>query len=132
MKSILRFLFAVTLGVLYGLFFAQKTGKKLRSDLKKSTQPCHDLFHELKSVDMEALGFVKDWAHNSDDVQKMVTVGKEQLNTVVQKANDVGGEAKQKALHALEELSKNAHEAAKELKTKATEKGKNILKKVKE
>jgi gas vesicle protein len=122
MKSILRFLFAVTLGVLYGLFFAQKTGEKLRTDLKKSTHPCQDLFNELKSVDMEALGFVKDWAHNSDDIQKMVTVGKEQLNTVVKKANDVGGEAKQKALHALEELSKNAHEAAKELKEKATKK----------
>ena len=81
---------------------------------------------------MEALDVVKDWAQNSEDVQKIVTTTKGQFKALSIKANERSGEAKESALKALEELALSAQEAAKDLRTQAKNKGKDLVKKIKE
>lgn len=129
MKHVLRFLFAMTIGVFYGLFFAQKSGKKLRSELAKSDTPYQKLFQELKAVDIEAYEYVRDWAHHSDDIQHVLDYGKDHFDHVVEKVNTLSGEAKEQAQKALEDFSKKAQEAAKKINAKAVQKGKEFLKK---
>ena len=61
MKKVLGFLFSASLGALYGIFFAQKSGTELRKNLKKSKSPTKDLMKELKEVAYESAKRQKRW-----------------------------------------------------------------------
>lgn len=60
MKKLLSLLFGLSAGYVAGIFFAQKSGKELRKELKKSKTPLEDLFNELKKADKEFLDFSKE------------------------------------------------------------------------
>ena len=128
MKGFIKFLFAATIGALYGMLFAQKPGKKLRSDLKKSDNPWKTLFEEGKKVDLEARDFVMDWAENSKELQTVIDSGKKQFDNFVEGAKELSEEGKELAQEKLNKLSKNAKQAADELKEKATKKIKTVRK----
>lgn len=128
MKGFIKFLFAATVGALYGMLFAQKPGKKLRQDLKKSDNPWKTLFEEGKKVDLEARGFVTNWAENSKELQEVLSTGKEQFDDFVEGAKELTEEGKELAQEKLNELSENAKQAADNLKKEASEKFKNVRK----
>jgi len=123
MKGFFRFLFSITIGLAYGLFFAQKSGKNLRTELKKSKSPATDFLKELKSVDKEALDSFSNWAKNSEELQKVLESGKEQFDAFVEKVKELGTEAVGVAEKELEEMSVNAKKAAITLKKQAIKKG---------
>ncbi len=128
MKGLLRFLFSITIGLVYGLFFAQKPGKNLRTELKKSKSPATDLFKELKSVDKEALSSFSDWAKDSEELQKVLESGKEQFDVFVDKVKELGKDAAEVAGKELEEMSVNVKKAAVKLKSQAVKEGTKVKK----
>lgn len=129
--KIIRFILTISAGALYGILFAQKPGKKLREELKKSKEPMKTLFKECKDVDMEALKTFSQWAKESKDVQKLMAVGHSQFKEFVKRAKDLGKDGKTVARKKLEELSQEAATAAEELRDIADEKRKDIKKKIK-
>ncbi len=130
--KLLRFLFTVTLGAIYGLMFAQRPGKKLREDLKKSDEPLKTLFKECRKADTEALETISQWAKESEDLQNLIKAGKSQFTDFVSGAKQLGKEGRERARNKLEELAANAHEAAEELKEKAVDKALDAKDKAKE
>lgn len=132
MKGILKFFFAVTFGAIYGLLFAQKPGKKLRSELKKSKEPLKILFEEGKKIEKEAREVFMDWAENCDELQQILATGKTQFTSFVEQGKKMTEDGKEKAIKKLEELSENAKKSAKELKKTVEEKTNDLQKEVKE
>lgn len=131
MKGLFKFLFAATFGAMYGLLFAQKSGKKLRADLKKSENPFKTLLEEGRKIEKESREVFMDWAENCEELQQLLATGKTQFNSFVDQAKDLSTEGKEKAQKKLEELSANAKKAADELKKAATKKVESIKKEVK-
>ena len=122
MKKLIKFLLSISIGVLYGLFFAQRSGKQLRRKLATSKNPMMDLFQELKSVDMEMLGMVKEWAQNSEDLRRVMDSGKEQFDALVKGVKELGDDATDMAQKELKKLEKYAKDAADELGKTAAKK----------
>lgn len=113
--QVLRFFIVLTVGVLYGLLFAQKTGKKLRKDLSNAENPYKKLFEELKAVDKEAFDYVKNQAKESESIQKVIEDGRKQFDGFTQKASELGEDAQKQAKKALEDLAQYAKESAQKL-----------------
>ncbi len=126
--KLIRFLFAATIGMVYGLMFAQRPGKDLRKELKKSKEPYKILFNECKEADLEALDEVTHWAKESEDLQRLLKTGQVQFDDFVQGAKRLSSEGREIATKKLEELSKEAQSAAKELKKTAIKKGSTLKK----
>ncbi len=134
MKGFFKFLFSATIGLVYGLLFAQKPGKKLREDLKKSKTPGKDVLNELRKMDKEARGTVATWAKNSDKLQKALKGGKKQLDAFVEKAKDMAEMAEKKAgefqKEAMKKTRQFTNELEKKVKTAVTKpKAKKVTKK---
>ncbi len=121
----------VSIGAAYGMMFAKKSGKKFREELQKSKEPVKTFFHEFKEVDLEAIDTVSQWAKDSEDVQKLLEIGKTQFDEFVKRAKHLGKGGKEVARKKLEELSREAHEAAEELKDSAIKKGTGLKKELK-
>ncbi len=132
MKGFIKFLFAATIGALYGMLFAQKPGKKLREDLKASKNPLKTLFEEGKKIDYEARDFFLDWVENSKEVQNILSIGKKQLDDFVEGAKDLSDDGKKMAQEKLNELAENAKKAADNLKKEASKKIKTVRKQASE
>ena len=66
MRGVFKFLFSVTIGALWGMFFAQKPGKKLRSEIKKSNEPGKLIFRELQAMTKDSSEEVKHFVKNSE------------------------------------------------------------------
>jgi len=49
-----KFIFGIWLGALFGIFFAQNSGKKLREKLRKSKSPTGDFLREIFNCKKEA------------------------------------------------------------------------------
>ena len=124
--KLFKTVFALGAGVLGGLLFAQKPGKKLRSELSKSEKPLETLLAELKKVGTE----VSDLAKNSEDLQKVLQSGKSQFESFVQAVGELGDEASESARAELENLSQNAKKAADDLKKTASKKAESAKKSV--
>ncbi len=122
MKHLFKFLFSASLGAMYGLFFAQKSGKKLRDDLKKSKTPGKKLLNELKEVASESGKEASDWAENSEELQKLLNEARTYFDSLVEKSKDVSTAATGRVEDEFLELSEKAAEAAKRLKKSATQK----------
>jgi gas vesicle protein len=122
MRGFLKFLFSATIGVLYGMLFAQKPGKKLRDELKKSEDPAMLLIKELQGMAKDSGSEIKEFVKNSEELQKVMQSGKNQFEDFVKAAKNLGDDAKIKAKEQLEEVAKNAKKAAEDLKTKTKEK----------
>ncbi|MCF7812321.1 hypothetical protein K9M59_01835 [Candidatus Gracilibacteria bacterium] len=129
MKGFLKFLASATVGLFYGLLFAQKPGKKLRSELQKSDNPAKILFHELKNVDIDARDSFVKWAKNSEELQEVIQSGREQFDSLVKAVKSLGDEAVEAAEKELEKVSENAQKAAKELRQEMQKKGAAFKKK---
>ncbi len=132
MKGLLKFLFAATFGALYGLLFAQKSGKKLRSDLRKSENPFKILLEEGKKMEKESREVFMDWADNCDELQQLLITGKTQFNNFVDQAKHLSEEGKGKAQKKLEELSENVKSAISELRKTSIGKVESVKKDTKE
>lgn len=132
MRGFLKFFFAATFGAIYGLLFAQKPGKKLRSELKKAENPLKILLEEGKKTEKEARNIFMNWAENCDELQQILSTGKTQFNNFVEQGKKLTEEGKEKAIKKLEELSENAKKSAKELKKTFEEKGKDLQEEVKD
>ena len=115
-------MFSVSLGAIYGLFFAQKSGKRLRADLKKSKTPGKKLLDELKEVASESGKEAADWAENSEELQKLLNEARTYFDTLVEKSKDVSTVTAECVEEEFLELSEKAVAAAKGLKKSATEK----------
>ncbi len=122
MKGLVKIIFGMTLGAVYGMLFAQKPGKKLRTELSKSDNPLKLLFKEGMKMDLEARDTVVDWAKNSEDLKKVIDSGKTQFDAVVKNAKAMGEDAQKSAQKKLEEVAKNAQKAAADLRKCAGEK----------
>ena len=117
-----KFLFSVSLGALYGLFFAQKSGKKFREDLKKSKAPGKKFLDELKDVAVESGKETADWAENSEEVQKLLKESRVYFDTLVEKSKDMSSDAAGRVEEQFLELSERAAIAAKKVKASAAKK----------
>jgi len=116
MKRLFGFLFSVSLGALYGVFFAQKSGKKLRSDLSKSKNPGKALLGELKSVASESGQEATDWAENSEEVQSLLQEAHKYFDDLMEQSKIVRGAAADTVSEELAELGVQAAAAAKKVK----------------
>jgi len=116
--KLLGALFTFQLGAVVAMLFAQKTGKTLRKDLKKSDNPLKVLFQEGLKIDKEILGNVKDWAENSENIQEV----RNQIRDVKKHAVDMTDEAKAEMQKNLEKMADEAKAAAAELKKTAKKK----------
>jgi len=121
---------SATVGLAYGLLFAQKSGKKFRSELLKSKNKGETLIKELQKIDEEARGSISEWAKNSEDLQRVMETGKEQFDVFVEKVKDLGEDVAEVAEKELETMAKNAKGAADQLKKKAKKEGEKVVKKV--
>ena len=99
--KLLGALFTFQLGAVVAMLFAQKTGKTLRKDLKKSDNPLKVLFQEGLKIDKEILGNVKDWAENSENIQEV----RNQIRDVKKHAVDMTDEAKAEMQKNLEKMA---------------------------
>ena len=115
MKGLTKLIGGVVIGATYGLLFAQKPGKKLRSELAKSDNPLKTLFNEGIKADKEARDAAIQWAKNSEELQKVMTSGKDQFNAVVAAGKEMTDDARKEAQKKLEEVAANATKAAQEL-----------------
>ena len=131
MKKIIKFLLTITVGATYGLLFAKRSGKKFREDLQESKKPVKTFFNEFKDVDLEAIETIRQWAKESEDVQKILEIGKNQFDEFVKKAKHLSKGGKEMARKKLEELSHEAHKAAEELKSSALKKGTDLKEELK-
>ncbi len=122
MKRLFGFLFSVSLGALYGVFFAQKSGKKLRADLKKSKNPGKDLLEELRSVATESGKEAADWAENSEDLQRLLTEAHKYFDELMEQSKVVSGAAADTVSEELAELGVQAAAAAEKVKKSAVKK----------
>jgi gas vesicle protein len=121
MKRILGFLFSASLGALYGLFFAQKSGQKLRTDLKKAKNPTKELFKELKSVASESGKEAAQWAENSAELQTLLDEARNYFDELVEKSKGVRDATAESISEELAELGEKASAAAKKVKASATQ-----------
>jgi len=121
---------SATVGLAYGLLFAQKSGKKFRSELSKSTNKGDTLLKEIQKIDEEARGSIAEWAKNSEDLQRVMETGKEQFDVFVEKVKDLGEDVSEVAEQELETIAKNAKDAAMKLKKKAKKEGGKVVKKM--
>ncbi len=131
MKKFFTFLFSASLGALYGLFFAQKSGKKLREDIRKSKNPGKKILNELKEVATESGKEAADWAENSEEVQKLLKEARKYFDTLVEKSKDMSAGAAEQVEEQFLELSERAAVAAKRVKASAEKKVKATATKVK-
>lgn len=122
MKRLLGFLFTASLGALYGVFFAQKSGKELRSSLKKSKTPTKDLMKELHNVTKESGKEACDWAENSEEVKNLLDDARLYFDDLVEKSKDLKDDTAEKVSEEFAELSEKAAAAAKKVKKTATKK----------
>jgi gas vesicle protein len=122
MKGLTKLIFGVMIGGVYGMLFAQKPGKKLRSELATSENPLKTLFSEGLKVDKEARSAAVEWAKNSEELQKVMTSGKDQFNAVVAAGKEMTDDARNEAQKKLEEVAANATKAAHELRDSASQK----------
>ena len=120
--KLLKFLFSATIGLLYGMLFAQKSGKKFRSELGKSEHPGELLLKELGKIASESGETATEWAKNSEELQKVLETGKDQFDALVEGVKGLGEGASEAAQEELEKLAENAKDAAKKLKKTAGKK----------
>ncbi|MDH3324397.1 MAG: hypothetical protein OEL89_02060 [Candidatus Peregrinibacteria bacterium] len=116
---VFRTLVAAGVGLLSGLMFAQKSGKKFREELASSDNPLKVLLEELQNVGKEVGGEVTDFVENSEDLQKVLETGRTQFDSFVKSVSGLGKEASEVASKELEKLSDNAKKAAMDLKKSA-------------
>lgn len=113
--KLIKTLVTAAAGVAYGMFFAQKSGKKLREEISEAKNPGKVLFDHIKKMAEESGSAAKGWAKESQELQEVLKSGKAQFHHIVDGAEDLGKEGiKQMKVH-FEELSKNAQDAIKEL-----------------
>ncbi len=129
MRGILNVIFGATVGVLYGLFFAQKPGKKLRKELGDSKNLARDFVNEIGRVEREAREVASGLVKDSEDLKRLIQTGKGQFEALVKEAEGLGGEAADVAQKRLEEVAKNAKKAADKLKKDAKRVAKRHTKK---
>jgi len=122
MKRLFGFLFTASIGALYGLFFAQKSGKELRKDLTKAKEPGKELLNELKSVASESGKEAADWAENSDELKRLLGEARGYFDELVEKSKDMSDVTAECVGEELAELSQKAAAAAKKVKESATKK----------
>jgi len=109
-------------GLAYGLFFAQKSGKEFRNQLKDSENPLADFLDELKKTGEESGTIVKHYVEGSEELQGVIVSGKEQFENLTDKAKTLSKEATENLAKELDLLSKNAADSANKLKKDATRK----------
>jgi len=125
--KILKFAATLGLGVISGLLFAKKSGKKFREELKSSKNPIKTLTDELRSVGVSIGVEFADWAKNSKNLQEILEKGGKEVEDFVESARKLGKEAKKITEDEWEKLAKKTRKKASDAK-KA---GENILKKAK-
>jgi gas vesicle protein len=116
--KLLKFIFAITIGGVYGMLFAQRPGKELRDDLKKSKQPMKTFLQEGIAVDTEAFNVIKTELQNSDEVQKMLTTMQAHVKSLGDQAQNFSKDGLQQAQKEMETLAYSAKKIADELKVK--------------
>lgn len=126
MKGLIKFFVAMSAGVVYGLLFAQRPGKKFRDAIKTSKNPGSLIFNELKKVDYEARDTMVEWAKNSEDLQNLMSSGRDQFDAFVEEARKHGTTAATHARKQLLEVSRYAQEAAENLKKGVKETGEKL------
>lgn len=112
----IKFLFSISIGLIYGLLFAQKSGKSLRAELKRSKNPTMTFLKELWDVDKAALDKAIDLANKSETLQEVIGKGTDQFDAFVGQAKVLGEDAMERAKEELELLADHAQVAADELK----------------
>ena len=117
--KVFRTLLAAGVGLVSGLMFAQKSGKKFREELASSENPLKVLLKELQSVGKDVGNGVSKFVENSEDLQNVLGTGKAQFDSFVKSVNSLGKEAAEVASKELDKLSENARKASNELKTSA-------------
>lgn len=122
MKRFFGFLFSASLGAMYGLFFAQKSGKKLRSDLQKSSNPTKHLLEELKVVATESGKEAAEWAEKSAELQTLLDEARNYFDELVERSKGATDATAECLSEELAELGEKAAAAAKQVKSSAVKK----------
>ena len=124
-------LLGVKAGALLGMLFAQRSGKELRQKLKDSDSPLKTLIDEGWAIDKEIFAEVSEGIKNSENLQKVLEMGKDQFSDFVEASKELGEQAQDSAVRHLEEIEKWASEASDEIKHCAKKEMKHAEKKAK-
>ena len=122
-----KLLFGILAGLSAGLLFAPKSGKKLREQLKKSDAKLTDFGNALLEAAKDAGDEVKTCIE-SEEVQKMLTSGKKNIDDFVRILEKKGGELSKKARMEFDTLLDEALEAAEQTKKTVEKKAKTLTK----
>lgn len=114
----LKFLFTISIGAVYGMLFAQKTGKELRKELKTSNSPLSTLLKEGIAVDTEAIQALVGEAKKSEEIQTVIKKMNGYLGQIGIQAEDLSKEGLHKAQAEMEHLSITAKKMADKLRVK--------------
>ncbi len=130
MKNGFKVFVSVVAGFAYGLFFAQKSGKELRSELKKSDVPGKKFLEELKKMINESSDEISSVVKKSPEIQDLLKSGKVQFNEFVKIVRELGDETSKTTKEEIENLAKNAKNSVEKLKKNVEKKGTVIKKKI--
>ncbi|HEY5714649.1 MAG TPA: YtxH domain-containing protein [Candidatus Gracilibacteria bacterium] len=134
MFSFIRFVVIGVAGVFGGMFFAQKSGKRLRKEIGESKHPFQKILKELQEASGESYATVKHWLEHSDEAQSLMKNGKETFKDVSAKVKELGKEAFEEAKNEIKALRKkegtegDASKSIKKPKASPEKKFKNKLK----
>lgn len=126
--GLLKFFFSITIGAIYGVLFARKSGKELRKEIRDSDTPVLTFFKELVSVDTGMLKEMTQWAKESEMLQDVMQKGTDQFDALVKQAKTLGTDASDRAREELEKLADNARGAAESLAKDAKKQVKTVKK----
>lgn len=119
MQGLFKVLIGAAAGVVYGLFFAQKSGKQLRKDIGKAEDPSKPLVEALKGSFKDFSVTSKDWYETSPAVQKVKDKAAEGLDQAKAKLGEEASKLKDKATEAAEKAQSEAGDLAAAAKEKA-------------
>ena len=103
---IFKFLMTASFGYFCGLLFAQKSGKKFREEIRAAKNPLKVIFDECCKVDSEAYKVISEWAKNSDELQKILKMTKEQFAEFLEKIKKCAADKKKCGLGKIAEKFK--------------------------
>ena len=122
--KILQTFFWMTVGAVYAMLFARRSGKELRKDLsnsyRKGESVLNVLWEECKNVELGALKDIKESVKDNKNIQDLVEKSKLEIQKATEIAKKKGGDIAEDMVSVLKSISKDASQKANEISRELT------------